>query len=220
VHVSSGALTNGDLPRLRDLKQRADTAGIRLTALGGDPSWATDHTAALAWQRAVVSTKLFAGLHVDVEPYVTPGWTTDLGRTATAFLTMLDKLRTGSTLPLEVDVPFWYGQYTIGGRNLAAEVLRRVTAVTVMSYRDTGTGPNSMLEVSRDWLRRGAAAGKRVRLGAETGPLADCEHCTFAEEGATALGTGLAKADAATRTASGFNGIAVHHYSTWRALPA
>ena len=98
-------------------------------------------------------------------------------------------------------------------------MLRRVNGVTVMSYRDTGTGPNSMLAVSQDWLARGKAAGKRVRLGAETGPLADCPYCTFAEEGATHLDAELSKVDAATRTAAAFGGIAVHHYGAWRSLP-
>ena len=219
VHVAPATLSR-DLPRLRELKQRADGSRIRLTALGGDPAWATNHAAALAWQRAVVGTGLFNGLHVDVEPYLSPGWTTDLNATATAYLSMLDKLRTGSKLSVEADVPFWYGQHTIAGKNLATETLRRVSAVTVMSYRDTGTGPNSILEVSRDWLARGAATGKRVRLGAETGALADCSYCTFAEEGATALGTELAKVDAATRQAYGYAGIAVHHYGAWRNLPA
>jgi hypothetical protein len=219
VHVGATALTD-DLPRLRAMRQAADAAGIRLTALGGDSAWTTDHAAALAWQRTAVATGVFSGIHLDVEPYLTAGWTSDLRGTQASFLALLDKLRTGSKLPLEADVPFWYGQYTIGGKNLATEVLRRVNAVTVMSYRDTGTGPNSILEVSRDWLTRGAAAGKRVRLGAETGPLADCSYCTFAEEGATRLGTELAKVDAATRSTTGFAGIAVHHYTTWRDLPA
>lgn len=220
VHVRPAVLTNGDLPRLQEMRRRADLAGIRLTALGGDPSWVTDHAAALGWQRAAVATGLFSGLHVDVEPYLTPGWSTDLNGTAKAFLSMLDALRAGSRLPLEADVPFWYGQYTVGGKNLAGEVLRRVSAITVMSYRDTGTGPNSILEVSRDWLARGAAAGKRVRLGAETGPLPDCPYCTFAEEGATILGNELAEVDAATRAVNAFAGIAVHHYGSWRTLPA
>lgn len=219
VHVGPAALTD-DLPRLRAMRQAADAAGIRLTALGGDSTWTTDHAAALAWQRTAVTTGVFSGIHVDVEPYLTAGWSTDLRGTQTSFLALLDKLRTGSRLPLEADVPFWYGQYTVGGKNLATEVLRRVNAVTVMSYRDTGTGPNSILEVSRDWLTRGAAAGKRVRLGAETGPLADCPYCTFAEEGATRLGSELAKVDAATRSTTGFAGIAVHHYASWRDLPA
>jgi hypothetical protein len=219
VYVAPSVLRNGDLGRLQDLKQRADARRIRLTALGGDSTWTTDHAAALAWQRAVVTTGLFAGIHVDVEPYLTEGWTADLPATEASYLGLLDRLRTGSTLPVEADVPFWFGQYRVGGRNLAAEVLKRVKAVTVMSYRDAGTGPNSMLAVSQDWLARGAAAGKRVRLAAETNPLPDCRYCTFAEEGATRLTRELAKVDAATRRTAAFGGIAVHRYGTWRALP-
>jgi hypothetical protein len=108
----------------------------------------------------------------------------------------------------------------IGRKNLAYEVLRRVNGVTVMSYRDTATGPNSLLAVSQDWLDRGRAAGKRVRLGAETGPLADCLHCTFHEEGEAAMQLELAEIDAATRQTAAFGGIAVHHFSSWRTLPA
>ena len=218
VYVSPSVLTNGDLARMQDMKRRADVVRIRLTALGGDPAWTTDHAAALAWQRTVVTTGIFAGIHLDVEPYLTGGWARDLQATETSYLSLLDKLRTGSTLPLETDVPFWYGQYNVGRRNLADEVLKRVKAVTVMSYRDTGTGPNSMLEVSQDWLTRGAAAGKRVRLAAETDPLPDCGHCTFAEEGATRLAQELGKVDAATRRTAAFGGVAIHRYGAWRAL--
>jgi hypothetical protein len=219
VHVRPSVLSN-DLPWLQEMKRLADASQIRLTALGGDPAWTTDHAAALAWQRDVVATGLFSGLHIDVEPYLTAGWTNNFSGTATSFLSLLDKLRLGSKLTVEADVPFWYGQYTLAGKNLATEVLRRVSAITVMSYRDAGTGPNSILAVSQDWLTRGAAAGKRVRLGAETGPVADCPYCTFAEEGATALGNELAEVDAATRKTYSYAGVAVHHYGTWRDLPA
>jgi len=220
AYVGTTVATDGSLPRLQRLKQLADAKQIRLAALNGDPSWATNHAPALAWQKAVVKTGLFSALHVDVEPYALPGWTSAYSQTAKQFLSLLDKLRTGSTLPVDADVPFWYGQYKVGSLNLANEVLKRVSAVTIMSYRDTGTGPNSILDVSKDWLVRGSAAGKRVRLGAETGKLADCPYCTFAEEGATVLGNELAEVDAATRTAYSFGGIAVHHYDSWRDLPA
>jgi nucleotide-binding universal stress UspA family protein len=220
VYVSPSVLTNGDLERMQDMKERAVPLKIKLRALGGDPAWVTDHAAALAWQRTVVATGLFSGIHLDVEPYLTDGWTTDLSATMTSYLKLLDKMRSGSTLPLEADVPFWFGEYPIGANTLADEVLRRVNAVTVMSYRDTGTGPNSMLSISQDWLARGRTAGKRVRLGAETAALADCPHCTFAEEGATKLRTELAKVDAGTRRSAAFAGIAVHRYGTWRALPS
>lgn len=220
VHVSPAVLTNGELARLQEMNEQAAASNIRLRALGGDPAWVTDHEAALSWQRAVVSTGIFSGIHIDVEPYLTAGWTQNLQATQTSFLQLLDKMRTADSLPLEADVPFWYGQYKLGRKNFADEVLRRVNGVTVMSYRDTGTGPNSMVDVSLDWLARGKALGKRVRLGAETGPLADCSYCTFAEESATHLDAELSKVDAATRTAAAFAGIAVHHYGAWRALPA
>jgi len=220
VHVSADVLTNGELARLQEMNEQAAALDIKLRALGGDPGWATDHPAALAWQRAVVSTGIFSGIHIDVEPYLTDGWTQNLQGTQTAFLKLLDKMRTASALPIEADVPFWYGQYKLGRKNFADEVLRRVNGVTVMSYRDTGTGPNSMLDVSQDWLTRGKTAGKRVRLGAETGPLADCSYCTFAEEGTAHLDAELSKVDAATRSTAAFAGIAVHHYGSWRSLPA
>jgi len=220
VYVSPSVLTNGDLARMQELKERADAARIRLSALGGEPSWTADHAAALAWQKTVVTTGIFAGIHLDVEPYLMDGWTRDLQVTEKSYLSLLDRLRAGSTLPVEADVPFWFGQYKVGSRNLADEVLKRVKAVTVMSYRDAASGPNSMLSISQDWLVRGAAAGKRVRLGAETGPLPDCPHCTFAEEGATRLAQELAKVDMATRRTPAFGGVAVHRYGTWRALPS
>ena len=220
VHVGPSVLTDGGLGRLQDLKQRAVARRIKLRALGGETSWVFDHAAALAWQRAVVSTGIFDGIHLDVEPYLLSGWASDPAGTQTAYLKLLDRVRTASTLPLEADVPFWFGEYTVGRKNLADEVLRRVNAVTVMSYRDTATGPNSLLAVSQDWLARGKAAGKRVRLAAETGPLSDCRHCTFHEEGAAALILQLAKVDAATRQTAAFAGIAVHHYGAWRTLPA
>jgi hypothetical protein len=220
VYVAPAVLTNGDAERIRQMKVRADSLKIKLRALGGDPAWVTDHAAALAWLQTVVATGLFGGIHLDVEPYLTDGWSTDLQATQAAYLRLLDRMRAGSSLSLEADVPFWFGEYKIGGRNLADEVLRRVDAVTVMSYRDTGTGPNSILSISQDWLGRGKAAGKRVRLGAETAPLPDCRHCTFHEEGATRLAQELAKVDAATRTSAAFGGIAVHRYGTWRRLPA
>jgi hypothetical protein len=218
VYVSPSVLANGDLARMQEMKERADAVRIRLTALGGDPGWTTDHAAAVAWQKTVVMTGIFAGIHLDVEPYLTPGWTDDRQATEKAYLGLLDTLRAGSTLPVEADVPFWYGQYTVGKQNLADEVLKRVKGVTVMSYRDTGTGPNSMVAVSQDWLKRGAAAGKRVRLGAETNPLPDCTYCTFAEEGAKRLTQELAKVDKATHPAGAFGGVAIHRYGTWRAL--
>ena len=218
VSVSASVLTNGDLARLQDIRRRAVAARIRMTALGGDPAWTTDYAPALAWQKAVVTTGLFDGIHLDVEPYLLPAWSANLAGAEAAYLKLLERMRAGSTLRLEADVPFWYGQYRTGTANFADEVLKRVDGITVMSYRNSGTGPNSIIAVSQDWLARGAAAGKRVRLGAETGSLPDCGYCTFAGTSNTTLQLELAKVDTSTRTAAAFGGIAIHWYATWRTL--
>jgi gamma-glutamylcysteine synthetase len=65
AHVPSSP-SAADLDRLRQLKQRADSAGIRLSALVGDPAWTFDRATALAWQRHAVATGLFAAVHVDL----------------------------------------------------------------------------------------------------------------------------------------------------------
>ncbi|GGK34542.1 hypothetical protein GCM10010124_28970 [Pilimelia terevasa] len=221
VFVSvTGRPAGAELARLRALADLAGTADVRLYALGGDPGWVDDRRGALGWLRAAAGTGLFAGYHVDVEPYLLPEWSTDREGVAARYLSLLAALQREAALPLEADVPFWWGEVSVAGRNLAAETLRRVDAATVMSYRNTATGPNSMWDVGGDLLAHGARAGKPVRLAAETGPTAGCGHCSFAGRPAADLDATLAAVDAAALAAPApaFAGIAVHHYDAWRRL--
>jgi hypothetical protein len=210
AYVPATVMTSADgsLDKLRDLRKRADAAKIRLVALGGEPDWTTDHAPALAWQQAVVATGLFDGIHLDVEPYLTSAWPSD----SDDYLALLDALRAGSKLPIEADVPFWYDQ------KLDDSILKRVNAVTVMSYRDTAAGPNSILTISQTWLKRGAVAGKRVRLAVETAALPDCGYCTFASDGSRRMLSVMSQVDAGARKSPGYAGVAVHSYGTWRTL--
>nr|BFE89345.1 hypothetical protein GCM10020093_119470 [Planobispora longispora] len=202
-------LTAAERARLSALGKNADAAGIELAALGGEPEWALDHAAALSWLRTAMGTGLFTTAHVDVEPYHLPAWRTDRAGTVASFTALLAKLRDADPRPLEADVPFWYHTIPAGpsgsassassadSATLADEVLARTDAVTVMSYRDTATGPGSIMEISADMLRRGQRAGRPVRLGAETLRLPDCPHCTFHDRGREAMDAALAEVDAA-----------------------
>ncbi len=166
----------------------------------------------------MLATGLFRRAHVDVEPYALNTWITDQPATVAAFLGLLSALRADDPRKLEADVPFWYGEIPASGATLADAVLSRVDAVTVMSYRDTATGPNSMTAVAADMLSRGSLAGKPVRLGAETGRLDGCPHCTFYEEGRQRLVSVLTQVDAFGAGYATFVGIAIHHYTAWIAL--
>lgn len=225
VSVSPTVLTDGDLPRLQALARLAEPAGLRLEALGGDPAWTNRPQDALAWQHAAMSTGLFDATHVDVEPYALAGWSKPKQRPAIAarFLTLLDQLRDADPRPLEADVPFWYGTIASpsGARTLADDVLDRVDAVTVMSYRDSASG---ILDVGSDVLQRAdaleARSGRRVpvRLAAETNPLTDCPYCTFASKGAGALEAAITAVDEAGAAHPTYAGMAVEDASGWAAL--
>ncbi|MGI5243599.1 hypothetical protein [Dactylosporangium sp. CA-139066] len=208
-----------ELTRLRELQRLCEAAGIVLDALGGDPAWTTDHATALAWARGAAATGLFRGLHLDVEPYLLPSWTQEQAALVPRFLALLDETNAATDLPVELDVPFWLPTVpTPGGGNLADAVLDRVDGITVMSYRNTATGSNSMLGVADDLLRRAGRVAKPVRLGAETQPLRDCGYCSFHGDSATQLHRTLAAVDTAAQRYPAFAGIAVHQYDTWITL--
>ncbi|GAB2684327.1 hypothetical protein [Thalassiella azotivora] len=206
-----------DLAWLTSLAGHAAAAGQELWALGGDPAWVTRPADAVAWQRAALATGLFAGSHVDVEPYALPGWSVPRQRTSLVegHLTLMATLQADSPLPLHADLPFWAHEVSAKKGTWADGVLTRVDGVTAMSYRDS---PAGILDVGAPLLERGAALGVPVQLAAETIPLADCPYCTFAEEGAAALAAAVADVDAALVGHPSYAGLAVHHASAWMAL--
>ena len=200
----------------------ATPAGIRLQALGGDPGWVDDPAAAVAWQDAALSTGLFAGVHVDIEPWQRADWGTDQARVLAGYLATYDALQAATTLPLEADVPFWLWTLTAAdGTAVDAAVLQRVDKVTVMSYRNTVTGPDSITDIAATTLAAGTTAGKPVRLAVETnflGSDAVSAKQTFYGKTEAAVNTALDQVDAAEAGTVSYAGMAVHDYAGYDAL--
>ena len=92
-----------------------------------------------------------------------PGRGTQPTHSDQRFLVMLGKVQRADARPMQVDVPFWYGDCgpTWYRESLADAVLDVADGVTVMSYRDTATGPNSLLAVAEDMLARAEAPACR-----------------------------------------------------------
>lgn len=212
-----------DLAWVRTLAGQASTAGIRLYALGSDTGWIDDPQAAVAWETAALSTGYFAGVHLDVEPWLHADWGTPnqpalLGR----YLDLLDQVNAASTLPVELDISFWL--HTLAapdGSPLDVAVMSRVDAVTVMSYRSTATGPDSITDIGAHALATAAAAGIPARLAVETNYLgsdAASRKQTFSGMRASALTSAMAAVDAAEVGAPAYAGISVEDYNGWKVL--
>lgn len=205
--------------RLHELGRLASANGIVLWAMSGEPGWALKPKVALAWQRDALRLGIFAGTHLDVEPYAMHRWKTDRARVVRGYLHLLDRMQKASALPLHVAVPFWYGTIATADGNLADDVLARVDGVTVMSYRDSATGPNSLSAVAEDMLVRGDATGVPVELAVETNPLPSCPTCTFDEEGEAAMLHVVSVVDDLERpTHPSYDGFAVEDFDGWRDL--
>jgi hypothetical protein len=207
---------------VRSVAKLAGPAGIRLQALGGDPGWIDDPAAAVAWQDAALSTGLFSGVHVDIEPWQRPDWNTDQAGVLAGYLATYDRLQAATTLPLEADVPFWLWTLSAAdGSPVDAAVLARVDKVTVMSYRNTVTGADSITAIAARTLAAGTTAGKPVRLAVETNNLGNdpvAVKQTFFGKTEAAVNTALDQVDAAEAGVPSYAGMAVHDYAGYDAL--
>jgi hypothetical protein len=224
VAVPADLTTSPSLPKVRDLATQARSAGLRVDALGGDPgwvdnpSWAVDH-----WVNPTIATGLFTGLHVDVEPWTTTAWTTSQSTTVSKYLSMLDRLVSASgARPVEADIPFWFDQIKAGRKStLDKETMRRVSAVTLMAYRNTAAGTDGTLAIAASELASAAALGKPVRIGQETTYLGTDPtevKQTFYGQTLTRMDDQLAQVDSGASAYATYAGIAVHDFTGYAAM--
>ncbi|MGO4603306.1 hypothetical protein [Terrabacter sp. 2YAF2] len=224
VAVPADLTTSPSLTRVHALVMQARSAGLHVDALGGDPGWVDDPTWAVdRWLRPAVATGLFTGLHVDVEPWTTAAWTTRRSTTISAYLTLLDRLGSASgTLPLEIDIPFWFDRITARERStLDREAMSRVSAVTLMAYRDTAVGTDGTLDVAAAGLAAAADLGKPARIGQETTRLGlDPTEVkqTFHGQTLTRMNDQLAQVDSGASAYETYAGVAIHDYTGFAAM--
>ena len=224
VAVPADLTTSPRLTMVRDLVMQARSAGLRVDALGGDPGWVDDPTWVVdRWLRPALATGLFTGLHVDVEPWTTAAWSTRRSTTVDAYLMLLDRLvSTSGAIPLEIDIPFWFDQIPVGeSSTLDKEAMCRVSAVTLMAYRDTAVGTDGTLAVAAAELASAAVLGKPVRIGQETTSLGlhpSQVKQTFHGQTLTRMNDQLAQVDSGASAYATYAGIAVHDFTGYAAM--
>ncbi|TWT28389.1 amidase [Planomicrobium sp. CPCC 101110] len=215
----------------RSFIEKARVKGMRIFALDGAPGWVAPNGTVhqdklMAWiksyQNGSTTAQKFAGIHLDVEPYLYSGWNTNRAATVKAYQALLTKAKNSAAalaLPLEADMPFWFDEIsyknTYGKGILAEWVIAKTDSVSIMSYRDTAP---FIIELVKNELAFGQKHGKTVVVGVETGQTDEGDSISFYEEGEAYMNGQLAIINGHYATHPAFGGIAIHHVDSWKTM--
>lgn len=171
VYVSptaARALLAGEAEALASVKAMRG-AGRQVYAMAGEPDWARgpsempEHAGLLV--RLATTTKLFDGLHFDVEPNALPEWRTRDGRAALieGTLTFYDLLRKAApNVAIDAAVNPIFAVLPAGPETFMYAIAKRVSSLSIMAYR-------SRIARALDWatpaVEQIAAAGRPWRMG-------------------------------------------------------
>lgn len=190
--------------------------GIRVSALGGDPSWVKGRDA-LRWMERAVGSGAFDGVHLDIEPWGTAKWAGNESRMLAGLERAVREVTAHTELPVEVDLAPWLARTHPPAFTRIASA---ADAVTLMAYRDRADDILAVSGAARELLRE---ARRPFRIGVETGPVrqpAPAARETFADDGRAAMESALVEVAAGIDPRDLFEGYAVHDAESWAALGA
>lgn len=216
TYAHPGFSSNDDLlVRLADLSRRGNDQGVRMWAMGGDPSWVTDNLTATNWVDEVVGSGLFDGIHFEIEPHSQEGYWENTDERNRQFLELLDKAQVHAQHHvLELSLPWWFHTIEVQGSTLDVEAIKRVDQLTIATFNNAVAGIEMNAEhpvaVARQF-------SKPYRLASETNRV-ETNWITF---------VGLSNQQMLqTQEAVGtrftddplYQGFAVHEFNGWKAL--
>ncbi|MBD0384223.1 hypothetical protein [Paenibacillus sedimenti] len=214
----------------RSFIKKASGYGIQVNALDGAPNWALPEnrhkiTDLVHWVKTYNASALvnerFAGIQVDIEPYLLPEWTADQNAVAVNWQQSLayfnELVKMDSTLTTAAAVPFWLDSIQLpdGSGSLSEAIMAVLDETALMSYRDQA---QDVVALAAEEIATGDRLGKKVWISVETNPAPDTPYITFYEEGKAELERQLALIDSMLQGHPSYSGIAVHDYAGWRAL--
>ncbi len=205
-------------PLISDLAARTGAAHIRLDALGGDPSWVPNPSVAARWAAEVAASGLFAGVHLDLEPWQLPAWSTARAATIAQTVAAVVAVRAAlPTIPLELSLPWWlYQHHTADGTPLDLALLAHADTACIISFFNDAAQVESFAAHEQ---ADAARLSKPSRLAVETNAVQP-SWITFAGTPQAAFDQVLRQIDAANAATPGYVGVAVEDFNGWAALPA
>lgn len=215
--------------------ERASQQKIKIHALDGAPTWATQKGSAqyeplINWLRnyqlSSIEDQRFAGIHTDVEPYLLSEWNTSRQKTILYYqnsVMAFQDLAQELNISYAADIPFWFDEIafqnkTYGKGLLSNWVQANTDIVTIMAYRNFAVGPNGVIELSSEEINTGTNLGKKVIIGVETGYSEEGSHLSFYNKGQAVMDAELTKVNDAFSEFTSYHGVAIHHYGSWKVL--
>jgi hypothetical protein len=177
VPVRAGTVEHAE--ELRGFVAGAARRGVKVWAVTGDPRAVLPQERAVQaglarayaeYNRSADPESRLAGLQLDIEPYLLPGYHLAVERWLSAYFETLREVRAAGGLPLEVAVPFWWAGQPYRGGNLPDALAPLVDSVAVMNYR---TDPARIRESAEPFLAWGTRHRRSVRIALEAGPIED-----------------------------------------------
>jgi hypothetical protein len=205
-------------PLVTSLASEAADHHLTLYAMGGDPSWVLDPAVAADWAAEALDTRLFGGLHLELEPWGLDQWTADRDRTIAQLLACLERVQAvarAHAVPLELSLPWWlHGHTDRDGTPLDLAAMHRADAVTVVTYFDSVEAIGGHAAVG---LAHAASLHLPVRLAVLTYPVSTPGQ-SFAGTDPETFEAALARIDGDHAGTPNYLGVAVEDYWGWREL--
>ncbi|NQV71393.1 MAG: hypothetical protein HQ498_15310 [Pseudohongiella sp.] len=170
-----------DIIALREFVYQAGSRGIQVWPVIGDyrdvlpaslPALLTRVEAYSRYNAEANRESQLAGVQLDIEPYLIPGFNLGGGHWRERYLHTIEAVHAVIAGELLVDlvVPVWWGTHPEWGDKLLDELDLADLSITVMNYR---TDEERLREGAQPFLRWGLKYNKSVRIALETGSLGD-----------------------------------------------
>ncbi|OXS73498.1 amidase [Lysinibacillus sp. KCTC 33748] len=207
---------------------KATTKGIKVYALDGSASWVSADGYKMqdqlfdwiqSYNENAAATERFSGVHLDVEPYLNSGWSSNQEKTIESYQALLTRAK-GNTeqlqLPLEADMPFWFDEVSynnqFGSGLLADWVIDQVESVSIMAYRDSAKDIIKIVEHEINYAKK---VNKSIVIGVETGASDEGKNITFYDNGEAYMNKQLAQVHKQYANKTSYNGFAIHYVDSW-----
>jgi len=198
--------------RVRAVAQALRLHGIAVVALGGSPDWAEHPERAGDWARRATAGNAFGSVHLDIEAWTLPHWSTDADRllSGTEAAVRLATTATGSAVEIDL-APHLARTHPHG----FATVARAAGAVTLMSYRASSP---AILALASPAVKALRVVGRPYRLAVDTLPSTNPDT-TFAGRHTAYLQAVVTDVAGELAADPRFRGVAMHDLRGWQDLP-